>query len=241
MGLALEVGILADLKIHDVEGYTAYKQQFDMLNEVLRRFGLPEHQEPENFISVWGCSMGGYSSLHYLRRIAAYLWAGYDIPEPGNRDAADDPLLLRYYDWINRTSSQIHFDSNPIPEYLDDILRYFQRDLPDFPHLVNHSDAQGFYLPIHFDTVLSFPKSGIVGTMVGSCYKLQEECRILAAELELPLNVGLHDPIVQAATSTPQGEGDHKWQRYGIESYACLALYHACKKSIQTGAALVFC
>ena len=41
--------------------------------------------------------MYGYSGLHYLRRIAAYLWADKPIPSPGKDNPEKDPLLEKYY------------------------------------------------------------------------------------------------------------------------------------------------
>lgn len=80
----------------------------------------------------------------------------------------------------------------------------------EFDHLIVHSDAQGYYLPIEFDEVL-FPPSdlAIPGGMVGSAQRL---------------------PI-------PDGE---TWQRYGRESFGCVALREGCRIAIASGAALAF-
>ena len=49
MGLALEVGILADLKDADEEGYASYVDEFENLSNArfLRSKGLREHVEPD--------------------------------------------------------------------------------------------------------------------------------------------------------------------------------------------------
>jgi hypothetical protein len=58
----------------------------------LRAENLPEQHEPLD-VQPWGCAKGGYGSLHYLRRVAAYLWAGHELPSPGHDMAASDPIL----------------------------------------------------------------------------------------------------------------------------------------------------
>ena len=38
-----------------------------------------------------------------------------------------------------------------------------------------------------------------------------------------------------------QGDGTELWERYGIESFCCVALREGCRASMAAGAALVFC
>jgi hypothetical protein len=76
MGLDLEVGILADFKEADAEGFAYFKEQFGILNQFLSDAGLGTHVEPEELDEVFSCRMYGYSGLHYLRRIAAHLALG---------------------------------------------------------------------------------------------------------------------------------------------------------------------
>ena len=76
-------------------------------------------------------------------------------------------------------------------------------------------------------------------------YALLRECRELAQALEIPEGVSFDDAAVSlAAESQVEGagedEGSAKWERYGVESYTCLALIKACEASAETGAAIVF-
>jgi hypothetical protein len=81
MGLALEGGILADLRENDEEGYEHFRSQLDALNQVLQQADLPAHREPED-CDVWSGDMFGYSGLHYLHRVAAYLDSTGRRPSP---------------------------------------------------------------------------------------------------------------------------------------------------------------
>src|SRR5262245_14801624 len=86
MGLSLEVGILADLKENDEEGYASFVDEFQSLNNVLRSEGLAEHVEPDELDEVFSCDMLGYSGIHYLRRIAVHLALGKPTPAPGDQE-----------------------------------------------------------------------------------------------------------------------------------------------------------
>lgn len=151
MGLAISVGVLADLIINDAEGAEYMRQEFARLNEVLRENGLPEHQEPKNLSQIVKRRYGGsfpYSFLHYLRRVAAYVardenWKAAPFPEK------DDPTK----DAVLEDESYM-FDS----------------------HLICHSDCEGYYLPIEFSEVLvdNSDKNRIRGGLLGSSYKLMK-------------------------------------------------------------------
>jgi hypothetical protein len=145
MGLDLEVGILADLKEADDEGFAHYREQFAVLNQVLASVGLPAHVEPEELDEVFSCNMLGYSGLHYLRRVGAHIALGRTIPPPGDNNAANDPILAREY-WDRFTAGER--------------LKY--------QHLIVHSDAEGFYVPIDFERALVVTGFPLVGGMLGS-------------------------------------------------------------------------
>ena len=208
MGLSIEVGYLADLKEYDLEGFELAKDHLESINGVLIANGLPAHHEPESIEEVWGADLFGYSGLHHLRRIAAHVGAGQPLPEPGTKEAAADPLLDKLY-------------GNP-PQ-------------GQFQHLIHHSDADGFYLPVEFDDVLI---SGRLG-MIGSTYSLKKELDQLAAVLEIPAELGIDDELVWVAAEN-QGKGKTTWERYGIETHTCLTLVEACRQSIQHQAVIAF-
>jgi hypothetical protein len=110
-----------------------------------------------------------------------------------------------------------------------------------YDHLIVHSDAEGFYLPLDFENVLFPPDElEIPGAMVGSAPRLLRECERLAELLEIPDDINLQSEALWEASDHGQGEGETVWQQYGIESYNCVALIEGCRHAVKTGAALVF-
>lgn len=229
MGLAIEVGYLADLLGNDAEGADQFRDDMARLNEYLESAGLPPHHEPE-MCEVFSCDMYGYSGIHYLRRVAAHLDLIGKLPSPGGEDASKDDVMEQYY----RLARQSR------PGLLQKLLGRAPRR-GTFDHLLVHSDAEGYYLPQDFSSVL-FPPPGfeIPGSMIGSSVRLLDECKRLALALQLPLGLDPESEEVWKATES-QGRGDLLWQRYGIESFVCLRLYTACERSIRQKAAVVFC
>ena len=221
MGLAIEVGMLADLKTADEEGYAYYTEQFKLLNELLNENKLVPHSEPDD-MSIFSCDMYGYSGLHYLRRIAAHLLVNGSVPEPCGGRPNDDPAMIECYDEI-ATMQDARSDG-------------WMR----FDHLLCHSDAEGYYIPQDFPEVLfDFNESGLAGVQVGSSNRLLAECKSLANEIGMPIDLNPEDELFfQISENQGQGSG---WQRYGIESYACIRLINAAEHSIKHGAAIVFC
>ncbi len=228
MGLALVVGILADLIEKDGESAEHFRTEFECLNRFLASQGLPAHREPES-CALWSSEMYGYSGLHYLRRIAAHLDIEGKLPPPGDEQASKDPVLQRYYDAFDR----------PQPSPLG---RWFVGTTTKraFDHLIIHSDSEGYYIPQDFPSVLvPGPNFPVAGGMVGSSQRLFQECQRLAEALGLPLDIDPESDEMWLAPES-QGKGDVQWKRYGVESFTCLRLYHAARNSIQTNAAVVF-
>jgi hypothetical protein len=233
MGLCLSVGILVEMKKCDEEGYGYCLEQFSKINKVLKKAGIDEHCEPEDiaFKDTFSCDMWGYSGIHYLRRIAAYLAQGKGLPEPGDEDTYKDSMVDSYYEVAANSNTGL-FKS------------LFSIRLPnelDFQHLMMHSDCEGYYIPLDFDDVLLSPKRfKIAGAMIGSTYRLYDECKELAKHLELPLELD-HENERLLNAGENQGSGSSKWERYGIESFTCLRLLRACEVSLKHKAAIVFC
>lgn len=224
MGLTLCVGVPSEIRESDPEYVNYLEQQVEVINGVLESFGLPPHREPFDVEDerTFECEMIGYSGLHYLRRLAAHLALGRELPPPGDDGATSDPVLSDYDRIFD--ASFARGESSGIP----------------FQHLIVHDDGEGYYLPVEFDDVI-IPDASleIAGGMLGSSHALLRECRELAQALELPEGLLLEDESVLDAVES-QGEGEAKWERYGVESYTCLALIEACEASIDTGAAVVF-
>ena len=224
MGLVICVGFAAGGEEADSEYREYFEQQLEAINGVLESFGLPEHREPldiedERTVEF---EMYGYSGLHYLRRLAAHLALKGELPPPGDDAAESDPVLNDYYRIFEASFTQGRAAGMP------------------FQHLIVHGDAEGYYLPVEFEDVL-IPDASleIEGGMLGSSHALLRECRELASALELPEDLSPDDEQVWSAADT-QGEGEMKWERYGVESITCLNLIRACEASVETGAAIVF-
>lgn len=242
MGLSIFVGILADLRASDSDGYVYHQDQLRIINELLTKAGLPPHAEPEGSASSdssasrgssdscerWGVELFGYSGLHYLRRVAAHLELRGALPPPGNAQAADDPVLERYYDLATGT--------------VRGVRRLFGKAKPrsqTFDHLMLHSDADGYYVPIDFAEVLHGDEAHeVAGEMVGSSQRLLRECVRLRDALGIPAELDPDADVLWEA-SDHQGDGTG-WQRYGIEAFTCVRLLHGAKRSVEQRAALVF-
>ena len=150
MGLAIEVGMLADLVDHDVEGAAWTRESFAKVNEVLQKNGLPVHNEPETLPVIRSrAELAGYpySFLHYLRRFYACSRVDPDwapTPVADNDDPSLDPAV----------EEEMFMMSS---------------------HLLCHSDSEGFYMPIDFDDIIFDDVESVPGGMLGSSYRLMEE------------------------------------------------------------------
>ena len=224
VGLVICVGFAAVVDETDSEYQEYFEEQLEAINGILESYGLPAHEEPFDLEEerLFECEMVGYSGLHYLRRLAAHLALKGELPPPGDEDAAGDPVLADYYRIFDASFARGEAAGMP------------------FQHLIVHGDAEGYYLPVEFaDVIIPDPSSEIAGGMLGSSHALLRECRELAQELELPADLSLEDERIWQAVDN-QGGGEAKWERYGVESYTCLALIKACEASVETGAAVVF-
>lgn len=187
------------------------------INDVLREARLPLLQQPTNppSMPVYDADLPGYQALHALRRLAAHLGEGRSLPSPGASIAGEDPVLERAYtDLYDRYSPPAHF-----------------------AHLIQHSDHDGYYVPLAFPSVLFAPRT--VGSALGSAVVLLAECTLLAAALDLPLDM---DPTSQQVRAAVERTGDPRirWERYGVESLVCLHLHRACRASIASGTPICF-
>jgi hypothetical protein len=105
-------------------------------------------------------------------------------------------------------------------------------------HLLCHSDAEGFYVPVSFsEPLFDVDDIGIPGGMLGSSYALLDELREVAPAIDIDLKDG----------ELTDGEADrlyevgcddaHPWTR---EYVVFLALWEAAKASIAHKTAIVF-
>lgn len=213
MGLAIGVGVLADLMLHDAEGAEWLKKDFERLNEVLRENNLPEHSEPENLPKLSRRSSLNsfpYSFLHYLRRVAAHRfrdenWIAEPFPE--NENPADDPVL----------DSEMYMMNS---------------------HLLCHSDCEGYYVPVDFSEVIVEPgkQNRIRGGLLGSSHKLMKELIEIAPALEIEISDGkLADAEIENIKLADRAES-------GLfrEKIVWLALFEAARLSLEHQTAIVF-
>jgi hypothetical protein len=228
--LALEVGILADLKDNDPDGFEYHAGAISRVNTFLASRGLRQHSEPAS-CEVWSGEMLGYSGLHDLRRLAAHVDSKGGLPEPSTGDSSEDETLAAYFASVEGKR----------PPLISRLLRSGPSFRRGFDHLIVHSDAEGYYLPFEVDEVLFPPEaSQIPGGMVGSAPKLLAELNRLAELLEIPSDLKEDADELWEAADTPSSGGG-RWRRYGRESFGCVTLREGCRKAISAGALLVFC
>lgn len=232
MALRICVGLPPEVREGEPEYLEYFDGQVEAVNGVLDSFGLPEYQEPFDIEEerTYECELYDDSGLHRLRRVAAHLALKGELPPPGDEAAADDAVLGDYHKIFDASFAQGHAAGMP------------------FQHLVVHADAEGYYLPVEFEEVITPDASlEIAGGTLGSSHALLRECQELARALEIPEDLSPDDEALWEAADN-QGEdageggdeGAAKWERYAVESQTCLCLLRACEASIETGAAVVF-
>ncbi|MBK8465826.1 MAG: hypothetical protein IPL32_08345 [Chloracidobacterium sp.] len=211
MGLAISVGILADEMENDPEGADWVREEIEQINLVLSERKLPAHVEPESFPSLTTRgTMGGfpYSFLHYLRRFYAHVTAdSSQLPTPlieGQDPIDDDP----YYKQVLETDC----DS----------------------HLLCHSDAEGYYLPIDFDEVIVDDR--VSGEMLGSSVRLMEELVKIAPHLNIRLTDGYLSDETAEFLSNEEEDSTPFW----IERLVWFELYENARLSIEHKTAIYF-
>jgi hypothetical protein len=210
MGLAISVGILADVLENDPEDADWVREELEQVNLVLSERGLPAHVEPESLPSLNtrdAMDSFPYSFLHYLRRFYAHVkadssWQPTPILE--NQDPIDD----------------------------DPFYKEFEIDCNS--HLLCHSDAEGYYVPIDFDEVIIDER--IPGEMLGSSVRLMDELIEVAPFLNIPLTNGyLTD---ENAEFLAQEEEDSS--PFWIERLVWFALYENARLSLEHKTAIHF-
>jgi hypothetical protein len=211
VGLAISVGLLADLNENDQEGAKWLRDSLNKVNEVLRENDLPQHTEPEKLPKLMSrASTNGYpySFLHHLRRFAAHASQNPNWkpkPFPDTEGPADDPA-------IDEESSR--FES----------------------HLLCHSDCEGYYLPIDFPEPIFADEERIRGGMLGSSQGLIRELIAVAPYLSVKLIEGkLSDAEAARINTLVEAEG-----QFWIELLVWIDLFEATRLSIEHRTAVCF-
>ncbi len=233
MGLEIFVGRLAQAHRDDPEEAEFFAEQYEELNVTLARAGQEPHHEPLDYPEddVFEAQMYGYSGLHTVRRLAAHLAASGVLPEPlvAPAQASKDPVLANRYASDEEPRSR--------PSLLDRLLGRKPVIREQFSHLINHSDAEGFYVPRELPRVIV--DENLTGGYIGSSVRLLAECRIIAAAIELPLSLDPEGDEVFDAAEAPAADGP-LWQQYGVESFCLLRLIKAAELSVKHGAVISF-
>lgn len=245
MGLAITVGLLADLARTDAEAADQMRHQFSILAREMAAAGLAPHREPED-CEVWSAEGYGYTGLHALREVAGLVWQGLPIPA--------DHLLTGEA----TPNAEVLFETAAAacaPERRQSIFARLLGEkpptrppLPPFAHLMLHSDAQGFYVPVDFAQPLiplPYPPGTEPLWPLGSVQRLAAELEPLARALHLPdaLPDALPDPDELLETwleGPPPGPVTAPWQAQPIATHALILLRRACDRAVRTGAAIAF-
>jgi hypothetical protein len=208
MGLAISVGFLADLLENDPEFVDDIREEFRDINRVLRACGYPDHLEPETLPPLDdGTAVAGfpYSCLHTLRRIYAF-----HLKNPGQLAPPLTPGERAAED--------------PVIEEMSS---------PDH-HVLWHSDAEGYYVPVDFPYVLEH--GSLAGGGVGSSIRLLSELNQVPPLLGIDMTAGnLSD--AEAARIDQLSNTDHP---YSTELMVWLSLYEAARLSVEHGTAVHF-
>ncbi len=139
MGLSVLVGVLADLCAHAPEGAEWAAKNLAAVAALMETSGLPPHQEPKG-VAVWSADAYGYGGLHHLQEIVGLVWQGKAIPK--------GPLDDKY-------PTETALFQAALPQLTPSKLRRFfkgRKTKIPFIHLVVHSDVDGYYFPIDFET-----------------------------------------------------------------------------------------
>lgn len=230
MALTIAVGILADPERDDAAD--EFGEDLAAITKALAKAGLPAWTEPDlPFDDAADFDMYGYSGLHCLRRLAVHLAETGALPAPADaEEAADDPLLATFYSRHPHHALELGDQVT--------VIGSAEAAAGRFDHLVQHSDCEGFYVPLDFGPILIDDR--VTGEYIGSSQRLLEDCRLIAERLGLPDDLDPWSDEVDEAMDGPKA-GKEGWRRYGVESFTCLQLMAAARQSIATGAAMVFC
>lgn len=232
MGLDISVGSIKYYIIDHEDGcvdcdsidYQNQQKQYEAVikiikDEVKAQTGsFPEWSEEESDEydeSKVGIRVGSYTLLHYLRRYATYLDINNAPPEPCKEcEPTQDQLLLDIYDGKKSTS---------------------------FPHLIDHSDCNGYYIPCDFETPLwvdpldygvEQDEDLVEFLSVGSSTKLLQEL----LEINKHLGVDLNKTVTDIYEYAEDIEGTD----YEVEKWCLCILYKMCLTSAKLKLPIIF-
>lgn len=241
MGLGFTVGLLSDLIQNDSESADDMRRVFLVTAKAMVDAGLPAHGEPED-CKVWWADGYGYTGLHALREVAGLVWRGLPIPTDHILSGEVTPNSEALFDTAAAACAPARRQgmfARLLGEKKPDVPA-----LPPFAHLVLHSDAEGFYVPVDFAQPLiplPFPPGTESLWPLGSVQRLAAELDALARTLQLPLDFPDPDEVLETwLEPTPSDQVTALWQAQPIATYSLIILRRACDHSLATGAAIAF-
>lgn len=209
MGLAIVVGSLAEVLADDPDFVEEIQQDFETINSLLRANSLPDHREPDSMPDLDSRAPEDsfpYSFLHYLRRVYAHAVEKPGVAPPALREGED----AADDPVIDRVSSPAH-------------------------HLLWHSDAEGYYLPIDFPEVIESEERP--GGGIGSTQCLLRELVYVAPSLGIQLDEStLSDVEAARIAEVIEAEGPNH-----VELIVWIALFEAARLSLEHKTAIQFC
>ncbi len=208
MGLAVSTHVLADMLANDAEGAEAIAENIACVNELLAEEKLPAHVEPTEIRTRMRAHTGSfpYSFLHYLRRAFAYVH--------------EEMILTPVADGEDPSED----------EAIEEASTLFDT------HLLCHSDAEGYYVPVDFEDVIFDPDDrGLPGGSLGSTQRLMAELVEAAPELGITLEHGRLSDAEVTAINADGGSGPY-WR----ERLVWLTMFEAARVSLADKTMIVF-
>src|SRR6185436_19316853 len=183
------------------------RDEFRRMNQALRKAHLPSHTEPEVLPPLDDRTTilsFPYDCLHRLRRVYAHVVGSGVLPQP----LANDEQASEDKE-VDRVGSPRH-------------------------HLLWHSDCEGYYLPVEFNTVLE--TDDVPGGAIGSSQRLMAELLTIGPHLGIALQSG-ELSNAEVARIDALTDGEHPYQ---IELMVWLALFEAARLSLTHRTAISF-
>lgn len=200
--------MLADYSANDEEGAEWFRRSLTELDEVLVANGLPTHHEPPSFEVPLFQLQRACASFPYS--FLHYLRRAFAHVREGLAVPEDDALRPEHDRVVEDASTM--FDS----------------------HLLCHSDAEGYYVPIDFPEPIF--EDALPGGMLGSSQALLRELVEVAPALGLRLGPDAQPTLECEAELRAIADSGPLWR----ERLVWYALFEAATLSVRYGTLIVF-
>lgn len=181
---------------------------------VFNELAAPNPQDITD-IDTLDIQLGSYTEIHHLKRYAAYIQE-YSAPPP-------EPFKARYA--IN----------DPV---LENVI---EQEKALFPHLIDHSDSDGFYIPVDFPDPLWIPSEDIGRKedsdfmdmiSIGSSFQLKEELLKINEFLQVDSSEVINNFDIYFETIQKD--------RWYTEKWCWSVLYYMAHNSIEHKLSIIF-